>query len=102
MSDTPRPEEELWKEIYELRDQIKGPPGYATWADAATAEKVKRIALERELAAALVDAKRLDWLEQHPRHAQIIIDGVSKDAVFYGISCHELVKLRDAIDAARK
>lgn len=46
------------------------------------------------------DVERLSWLESNPRHAQILIDGVSADCVFYGISCAELVPLRAAIDAA--
>ncbi len=46
------------------------------------------------------DAARLDWLESNPRHAQILIESRATDCVFYGISCAELVKLRDAIDAA--
>lgn len=32
------------------------------------------------------DKERIDWLESNPRHAQILIDGVSTDCVFYGIS----------------
>jgi hypothetical protein len=46
------------------------------------------------------DAERLDWLESNPRHAQTFIDGVPRDCVFYGISCSDLTRLRDAIDAA--
>lgn len=46
------------------------------------------------------DTERLDWLESNPRHAKIIIDGVPTDCVFYGISCAELTRLRDAVDAA--
>jgi hypothetical protein len=38
----------LWKEIWLLREEIKGPTGYATWQDAAIAEKLKRIELEKE------------------------------------------------------
>lgn len=48
------------------------------------------------------DAERLNWLESNPRHAQIVVDGKMTNCVFYGISCAELMKLRDAIDAAMK
>jgi hypothetical protein len=48
------------------------------------------------------DSERLDWLESNPRHAQVTMDdGSLTDCVFYGISCSTLMKLRDAIDAAR-
>lgn len=55
-----------------------------------------------ELDAGMKDAERLNWLESNPRHAQSLIDGNATDCVLYGISCAELVKLRDAIDAAMK
>lgn len=49
------------------------------------------------------DTERLNWLESNPRHAQTrLADGQVTDCVFYGISCAELMKLRDAIDAAMK
>lgn len=62
----------------------------------------KRELADIEAGAAFLrkDSERLDWLESNPRHAQIIIDGVPTDCVFYGISCAELTRLRDAIDAA--
>jgi hypothetical protein len=36
--------------IYRLCHEIKGPDGYATWKDAATDERVRRIRAERALA----------------------------------------------------
>jgi hypothetical protein len=46
--------------IYKLVSQVQGPPGFATWQDAAVDERMRRIALaarlaeaERELAEAL-------------------------------------------------
>jgi hypothetical protein len=50
MSDKPKTGAELWAEIYRLRAQIKGPDDFETWNDAAVAEKMKCIRLERELA----------------------------------------------------
>lgn len=42
----------LWAEIQRLRAAIQGPDGYATWQEAATAERVRRVNAERALAAA--------------------------------------------------
>lgn len=58
--------------------------------------------VEAEQDALKEDAKLLDWLEKNPRHAQIIVDGESRDCVFYGISADNLIPLRVALDAARK
>ena len=33
----------LWAEIHRLRAAVAGPQGYATWQDAATAERVRRV-----------------------------------------------------------
>jgi len=57
---------------------------------------------EKQVLALMEDKDRLDWLESNPRHAQIMVDGVATDCVFYGISCAQLMKLREAIDAARR
>ena len=40
----------LWAEIHQLRAAVRGPTGYATWQDAATAERVRRVKAERALA----------------------------------------------------
>ncbi|MDO9252554.1 MAG: hypothetical protein Q7U48_13525 [Hydrogenophaga sp.] len=42
----------LWAEIHTLRAAVAGPQGYATWQDAAVAERVRRVKAERELKAA--------------------------------------------------
>lgn len=41
----------LWAEIHRLRDRVAGPPGFSSWQEAATAERVRRVKAERELAA---------------------------------------------------
>lgn len=38
----------LWAEIHRLRAAIKGPEGYATWQDAAIAERALRMKAEKE------------------------------------------------------
>jgi hypothetical protein len=51
----PHPDEDdavtLWAEIHRLRAAVQGPDGYATWQEAATAERLRRIRAERALAA---------------------------------------------------
>lgn len=43
---------EEWRELYRLREAVKGPPGYDTWQDAATAERARRVKAEQALAQA--------------------------------------------------
>jgi hypothetical protein len=46
------------------------------------------------------DTERLDWLEKHPRLAEIHTeDGVTTDGFLYGVSGASGVRLRDIIDA---
>jgi len=40
----------LWAEIHRLRAAVQGPDGYATWQDAAVAERVRRVKAEKDLA----------------------------------------------------
>lgn len=40
----------LWTEIWRLREAVKGPDGYATWQDAATAERIRRVRAESKQA----------------------------------------------------
>ena len=48
----------LWAEIHRLRAEVAGGPlGYATWKDAAEAERVMRVNAEK-------DARRFRWLEE--------------------------------------
>ena len=41
----------LWAEIHRLRAAVAGPAGYASWQDAAIAERVRRVKAEQALAA---------------------------------------------------
>lgn len=59
-------------------------------------------AQQAEIEELRADKERLDWLESSPRHAQIMVDGEAMNCVFYGISCVRLMRLREAIDAARR
>ncbi|HHO9851540.1 TPA: DUF551 domain-containing protein [Escherichia coli] len=40
--------DEIYAELYQLREEVKGPDGFNTWRDAATAEKVLRLSIERD------------------------------------------------------
>ena len=40
----------LWAEIHRLRAALQGPDEYATWQDAAVAERVRRVKAEKDLA----------------------------------------------------
>ncbi len=37
----------LWAEIHRLRAAAQGPDGYATWQEAATAERLRRVQAEK-------------------------------------------------------
>ena len=39
----------LWAEIHLLRASVAGPQGYATWKDAAVAERVRRVKAEARI-----------------------------------------------------
>ena len=41
----------LWAEIHRLRAAVQGPDGFETWRQAAVAERVRRVAAEKALAA---------------------------------------------------
>lgn len=107
IDETSRPLSRAWYRVMCVDKDLRewGQPYYANNANAP--ETIAK--LERELAEARAecerlreDAARINWLEANPRHAQIIIDGETKDCVFYGISTHDLMPLRAAIDAARR
>jgi hypothetical protein len=49
----------LWAEIHRLRAAVKGPEGYDSWQDAATAERVRRVRAE---AATRLDAELIGRL----------------------------------------
>ena len=46
------------------------------------------------------DTKRLNWLALNPRGAKIVVDGETKDCIFWGVSSVPEHTLREAIDAA--
>lgn len=50
--------------------------------------------------AEVTDTARLNWLSMNPRGAEIVIDGVRKPCVFWGVSSAPENTLREAIDAA--
>lgn len=71
----------LWAEIVRLREAVKGPTGYATWQEAATAERMRRVKAEAALAAAAQPApagerEALKRCERAIHHA-------------FGLSCQE-------------
>jgi hypothetical protein len=41
---------ESWAELFRLREEVKGPERFATWKDAAVAERVKLTELKEKLA----------------------------------------------------
>lgn len=65
------------------------------------AELEARIAkLELALVEAEKDTLRLNWIEAYPREAQIMVDGVITDCLFFGITCAPSLGCREAIDMA--
>ena len=55
-------EADVWAEVHRLRAAIQGPTGYASWQDAATDERIKRVRAEsttRTLQARLAAAESL-------------------------------------------
>jgi hypothetical protein len=60
---------DLWAEIWRLREAVKGPDGYASWQDAATDERIRRVKAERALAA--------------PAQAAAVPEAVARDAARY-------------------
>lgn len=73
-------EVDLWAEIHRLRAAVKGPEGFASWQQAATAERGRRARYERELRN-ISEAQRFDrsafeddgsfaaWAQNRARHA---------------------------------
>jgi hypothetical protein len=54
LEDSEWSEVDLWAEIHRLRAAIKGPDGFASWQDAATSERVRRVRAEKAAALASV------------------------------------------------
>ena len=55
----------LWAEIARLRAAVAGPKGFATWQDAATDERVRRVRAEQALAAAPTVVEPVAWMNEH-------------------------------------
>jgi hypothetical protein len=51
---------DLWAEIHRLRSEAAGPDGFATWKDAAVAERVRRVRAEAIVPVAQ-PADPMDW-----------------------------------------
>lgn len=60
------------------------------------------VRLTAELAEARKDVARVDWLATYPREAtHETDDGPAARVMFWGVSAHPSISLREAIDAAR-
>jgi hypothetical protein len=59
------------------------------------------VALRVVLVQQQAETARLDVLASHPRLAEIVIDGESKDCVMYAVSGVPGMKLREILDAMR-
>lgn len=54
----------LWAEIHRLRAAVKGPDGYATWQEAALAERMRRVCVERaNINKKVCDHKFGSWVD---------------------------------------
>jgi len=49
---------EAWRQVHLLKAETSGPDGFATWKDAATDERVRRVKAEQEAAKLRADAER--------------------------------------------
>jgi hypothetical protein len=108
-------EVDLWVEIHRLRAAVKGPEGFSSWQQAATAERVRRARYERELRN-IAEAKRFDrerfdddasfsdWAQSRARHALSATPTADKPATCakcgYRV-CHEDCGAEDYEVAAR-
>lgn len=59
------------------------------------------VALRGAMVLQQAETARLDVLASHPRFAEIVIDGESKDCVMYAVSGVPGLKLREILDAMR-
>lgn len=93
----------LWAEIHRLRDRVAGPPGFSSWQEAATAERVRRVKAERELAAYRSASADGGW------QGVVLTDDEIDDIVdrHYRQASHQdsyaalRATIRDALDRAR-
>ena len=61
----------LWAEIHRLRAEVAGPPGYASWQDAATEERLRRRDAER-LAHERLDPLRAELHAVNERYMTLL------------------------------
>lgn len=85
----------LWAEIHLLRAAVQGPDGYATWQDAAIAERVRRVKAEIdrlcEAGQRLVDAYR-------DRYRKPSTDGLRANAPLR----HQFAEFNATIELSRR
>lgn len=71
----------LWAEIHRLRAAVKGPEGYDSWQDAATAERVRRVRAEAATAALAEQAAPTylsdAWVYRYAQDAAFAFNGPS-------------------------
>lgn len=73
---------EEWAELYRLREAVKGPDGFATWQEAASAERVRRVKAERALAASPAVQPQPDPIRELIAVHQTLIDEGNHYAYF--------------------
>jgi len=66
---------EDYAELIRLREEIKGPDGFATWKDAAVSERQRRVKLETQLDSLL---SKQETLIEYLKGANDIIDKLRK------------------------
>jgi len=75
-------EVDLWAEIHRLRAAVKGPEGYASWQDAAIAERVRRLKAETPL----TEEEARELRSGRPRHSALPISTAMTFSLSYGLS----------------
>lgn len=95
-------EVDLWAEIHRLRAAVQGPAGFSSWQEAATAERLRRVKAEREIADKLKDAERDALRYRWLRELDVHIWGRDGIYIEIGSTPDELDAAIDAaIDATR-
>jgi hypothetical protein len=94
-------EVDLWAEIHRLREAVKGPDGYASWQDAATDERIRRVRAEAALAARPAPA----YVPLTQRAIELMPDAdvwwIWERAATISDKVNELVRLRAAREVVR-
>lgn len=57
---------EEYAELYRLREEVKGPDGFATWKDAAIAERMARVSKPIDYLTAMAAFHSVDWHKMSP------------------------------------